>query len=194
MALTQLKNKSISSFDDRTGEAAACKMYYDTVRRELLRDYEWSFAKRDGRLPLLDIENSNWRYLYKYPDDCLYILTLYSAGSKSLFKSKLDYYDIFSPSEEVVAIGTNVGDAYLEYIYDARNVDKFPDDFISALTYKLAMRLALPLGASDNLFQYATNLYNDALGRASAANKNEDREKASFESGILKARDGGWDA
>ncbi len=82
---------SISSITERSAEAAACRLQYDSTLRTLLRAAHWSFAGRATNLALLKAmpgtpENTApwdgvwnpltmppppWLYSYGYPSDCL---------------------------------------------------------------------------------------------------------------------------
>ena len=189
MALDKLGVQSIRSFEDSTTQADMCKRYYDQARKEVLRAHDWTFAKRDVALALLDMKSGDWRYLYVYPRDCEKVITVYGEGQKGFYKGQMGYYDIFSPREELVVIGTDVGKAYLEYVYDAVNADKFSSEFVSVLTFKLACAMNA-LSASSGLLQENMSLYQDALRRATASNKNEVKEMVCYTSSIMDARNG----
>lgn len=187
MALDKLGVQSIRSFEDSTTQANMCSRYYDQARKEVLRAHDWTFAKRDEALALLNMESGSWQYLYVYPDDCEKVLTVYGEGQKRLYKGEMGHFDIFSPRSEVTVIGTDIGKAYLEYIYDVRNVDKFSSEFVSALTFKLACAMNT-LSASSSALEENMSLYQDALQRAAVSNRNEVKERVFFRSAVMDAR------
>ena len=191
MALSQLKCKLIFDLKGDTEEAAQCRLYYDTIRRNVLRLHPWNFAKKEKVLALTTHKSEFWKYSYVYPSDALYILSVFDSGNKELYRDMRGYYDIFIAEQERDLIGCNIDKAKIEYIYDVVNVSYFPDDFISLLVYRLAYTLAIPLAASSELQQLNYALYKEALSEARRKNRNELKEKARFESNILVARKGG---
>lgn len=74
MALSHLAiSREIAALDtERSQEAQACRRFYETVRKTVLRDYPWPFATKFATLALVeDDPNSEWDFSYRYPSDCL---------------------------------------------------------------------------------------------------------------------------
>lgn len=80
MALSEIGTQStIASFVEESNEAVQCALWYDTMRKRLLRAAQWGFARRQVVLTLLgDLipdDSSPYPYLfkYRYPSDALKI-------------------------------------------------------------------------------------------------------------------------
>ena len=52
-ALGFLGARSIAAEDENTPEALQCRLYWDSARRQALRDYPWAFAQRRAWLARL---------------------------------------------------------------------------------------------------------------------------------------------
>jgi hypothetical protein len=55
-ALDQLAQEPIDSFDDGTPASKACRRYFPSILRAMLRDHKWNFAYRRVYLPQLSQE------------------------------------------------------------------------------------------------------------------------------------------
>ena len=51
-ALGFLGARSVASERENTPEVLQCRLYWDSARRQVLRDFPWSFAKRRAWLAL----------------------------------------------------------------------------------------------------------------------------------------------
>lgn len=78
MALSEIGTQStISSFTDGSNEAIQCGLWYDTLRKRLLRAAQWGFARTQATLAqvadAIPDNTSPYPYLfsYTYPSDCL---------------------------------------------------------------------------------------------------------------------------
>lgn len=78
MALSEIGTQStISSFADGSNEAVQCNLWYDTLRRRLLRAAQWGFARRQVALTILgqlitdQTSPYPWLFKYAYPSDAL---------------------------------------------------------------------------------------------------------------------------
>lgn len=76
---------TITTFNDVTNESIQCALWYDKLRRQLLRTAPWGFCRRQVVLTQVgDLIPDNtspypWLYTYAYPADCLklrYLLRL----------------------------------------------------------------------------------------------------------------------
>ena len=50
MALAFIAKGRISSMDEQTEQARQCKLFYDIVKKDLLRNYTWGFAKKIDKI------------------------------------------------------------------------------------------------------------------------------------------------
>lgn len=73
MSLMHLSvGKQISSFNEKSEEARACALFYDTAKDEVLRAFAWPFATLTVSLQLVQQQPTpEWGYSYRLPSDCL---------------------------------------------------------------------------------------------------------------------------
>jgi hypothetical protein len=191
MALSQLKARSILSFDDNTEEAYQCRRMYDFCREALLRQCPWSFARRVVPLALTAHKSPLWRFLYAYPAGCLFVRRVFGAGE---FKDCQAAghggreWDVFGVSEAQKVIASNVPAAHLDYTHDVKDAENFPPDFVSALYYYLAAEMSMSLAADANLKQLNFRLMQNALQEGMKENGNESKERLERRSAVLEAR------
>lgn len=157
---------SISSFEDESREARACKQFYLVTRNSTLKGYDWNFAHKE-EIPLTLFKanpHPDWNYSYGYPADCLRVL--YFANN-----------DIYIPvvnDQGRAALYGNVMNATLTYT-TSQLVDSYPDDFGLAWSYQLAIAIA-PTLTEGNIRTLLTSLevlYSKAMGVATENNANE---------------------
>lgn len=143
--------KTISNFDtDRTAEAAACRLFYDQVREELLRSFPWPFAKRFAALAVVEEDPSDsWLFSYRYPTDALRLIDIFS-GTRVDSRATLVRYHVGRDGTGKL-IYTDQADAILNYIEDI-DAPYFDPDFTSAFSYLLASRIA-PLVTGGDQFK-----------------------------------------
>lgn len=82
MALGYIGKAPIVTIDDDSDNAMKCKLYYDNCRRQLLRSFEWNFARRQTQLERIDKELLGWSYVYNYPEDCLLVYSVFNQDSR----------------------------------------------------------------------------------------------------------------
>ena len=92
--------KEIANFEtERSEVAAACRRYYDIALQTMLTEFDWGFATRYVTLGLEEIEpNSEWRYSYRYPHDCLKVRRIISCetGDRSQLSRNFGNYSNYS--------------------------------------------------------------------------------------------------
>jgi hypothetical protein len=66
LALGMLGKPGITSLDDDSNEARACKAFYAPVRDAVLEDHVWTFAKRQYVLTTPDATAPLFKFLYRY--------------------------------------------------------------------------------------------------------------------------------
>lgn len=117
-----------------------CRLHLPQVRRSLLRLHPWNFAIRRVELPYSTQENVfGFTRRYSLPSDYLQLLTL--SGDKEGCQ-RIDRFKV-----EGQAVLCDSPRAFLEYVADVSCSEFWSTDFIECVTYKLAARLANPLGA-----------------------------------------------
>lgn len=134
-ALARLGEASISSIDDNSVAARACKLHYEPVRDKLLRSHRWNFATTRAVLSQLSpAPLFGWDYQYQIPADCLRVLDINDTADGDVI------------TDEWVVEGTkilsNADTINLVYIARIETVGLFDDLFADALSCKLAVRLS----------------------------------------------------
>lgn len=178
---------------ERSKEAKACRRFYDVVRDEVLRDFDWPFAKTTEALALVEdfsgVSDSDWTYAYRYPADAIAIrrVILGGAGRMEVQSSKVRY--LLGRDGSGVLIYTDLADASVEFTYREIDVTRFPPDFIAAFSHLLASRIG-PRIAGDKikLVEAQLPLYDYEIRKARANALNEQLPDVEPESEFLRAR------
>lgn len=191
LALGNIAKPEIQSIDEASAEAKACKQYYGHVLDTLLQSYPWRFAQTTQ--PLAAIANpkpDRWGFAYQRPTDCLKVLRVsdvydlpYSASDGSLIIAGSHAYDI-----EGDVVFCYVDPAYLTYTRRLSDPTKFPALFIEALSWHLAVRLAMPLTRDPKIRADAYQLAVQTTGQAGVADANEVREVDDAPARAIEAR------
>ncbi len=155
---------------ERSSAARACRLFYPEVLKELLRDFDWKFAKRVVALGLVE-ENPNdeWGYSYRYPSDCVRAIRILSGLRNDTIKTRIAY-DI-SSDDGGELIYTDAANAELAYTKFLDDPSKYPPDFTMALAYLLASRIAPKLVSTEPLsaVEDMLKLYEKQVGKAKSA-------------------------
>lgn len=189
MALSHIAKGRIMSLDDRTEEARQCKLHYDHLRRRLLRDYSWGFAKRVAVLALLDTKVPGWRFVYAYPKKCLAVRFVFNEAGAGAKEAEREGYDVCLVQDNVLAICCDVEDAFAEYTYDAVDAELFPPDFAEALSHLLASKVAMALTGNASLLQAQYQLYQAAIARSSATSARERERGPKYPDSYIRSRE-----
>lgn len=191
MALAYLGKPKIASVDEDSEPARQCKMFYPIAKRKLLRDYDWGFAKKVEPLGQLSYEHPRWSYVYAYPNKCVRAMKIYyvepdqSNGQQGVtvadlvvdFEKDPELFELYMANDNTVALGCNIPNAYIEYIYDADDAAVFPSDFFEALCHMLAFHIAIQLTGSMDMknaeFQLAERCVSSAKYHSSMERNRE---------------------
>ena len=68
-ALGFLGTRSVASEQENTPEALQCRLYWDSARRQVLRDFPWSFAQRRAWMALVPLPEGfapEFRFAYSW--------------------------------------------------------------------------------------------------------------------------------
>ena len=71
LALSNIRAGSINNINEKTVAAENCKLKYNVLRDQLLRDAPWKFAHVVEPLALLTVTLPGWTYAYQHPSDCV---------------------------------------------------------------------------------------------------------------------------
>jgi hypothetical protein len=173
----------------RTAEANLFRQLYDTIRRATLRDFPWGFAHKIAALGLIETDpNEEWLYSYRQPSDCLRDRKIQSGIRNDNRQSRVSYKT--GRDATGALIYTDREDAILEYTIDITEVELYPDDFVLALSLRLAMYAAPQICGEDpfKMGQRAGQMYKFEIDRAMNTSLNEQQEDQEPESELIRAR------
>lgn len=202
-ALAEIGARSeITSLADATPQAQACNLFYNALRKQLLRAAPWGFARRTLLLTELGRSTDDpnivpypWYVMYTHPSDCLkmrYILpppippTVDGAITPPAVGTVLPgpwcgpsrawRYLISvdtSTSPDRKVILSNVLDAYGVYTMDVTETSLFDPLYENALSMALASKLVMALTGNVGLKNSFWQLANEAVIAARVADGNE---------------------
>ena len=188
MALGYIAKTRITSLEDRTEEARMCKLYYDHLRKMLLRNYTWGFARRVAKLAKLDKKVLGFEHVYAYPAKCLATRFIYNEDGAKIKEYEREKYDVFILDNGVVALACDVEDAYAEYTQDVVDADTFNVDFVEALSRLLAYNICTSLTGNQNLAQEQYQIFQAMIANAKLANAQEKENTPHFDDAYVTVR------
>lgn len=157
----------IASLEENSEPARLCKLYFETVRRDVLSAHAWNFATRKRNLSLTGGQNRlGWQYAYAYPTDCLRAVRILQADRNAdPVRFKVGVSD--NLLEKIIL--TDEPNAQLEYVVNLTNVELFDPQATYMMTWGLSDAIATPLTQDDRRAQFANQKYT-ALKEAAKAN------------------------
>lgn len=171
MALAQLGQEAISSLKQDDERSRRCSLFYEPVKREILRTHNWAFACGRAPLALLDGEtDEEWPYMYAYPQDCLFLRKVFGRGRGARAAA---FKELYSAQLHARVICCAVPQARAEYTRDVTDENLFDPAFIKVFSLALAADLAVTLCADATLAQRVLQKYTLALDEARRSNMSE---------------------
>ncbi len=193
-ALLHLKNsKTLTDIDtDGSIQANVLLAFWDDAVEEVLRDFDWPFAKRIVDLALVEEDPDDgveWAYSYRWPSGCLrarYIVSGTVAVSTTTPKVAFE----IGGDDTGLLILTNEVDAVLAYTKSVDDVAAWSPRFRSCLSYLLAFKSAPTLCGADpsGLGNKAWAGYELELSKAKAEYLNERQHGQSREAEAIEGR------
>lgn len=145
-ALNLLGSDTISSFTDDSNDASTiCNNIYDTVKRQTLAMYPWSFALTKTQLARSSATPVNeWSYQYDIPSSAVAAAPLQVYNSSSTRVLPIQNYEIlYTTSGPTIA--TNEENIYIDYVTSDLSEGLMPSYFVQLLVYMMAWHLAEPV-------------------------------------------------
>lgn len=183
IALTKLGQNTIISFNDETENARKLNIIYYQTKKALLREHIWNFANRTEILTLTAIDDDNWKYIYIYPPNCLYIDKIFNISDEDLY---FDFEILNINNQKYIA--TNLEQARIKYICDIINPNVYDNLFIECLINKLAGDLAQSITGNLELSSIFYSLYQETLAKAKTFTVREKRKVFKKKNGYLECR------
>ncbi len=193
MALSRIGHDAINNLDEASEDARICKQFYDQARKATLRRWPWTFAVRRAQLALVaedPAEALEWKYKYRYPHRCLNLKRLYNADFDNI--PQYTQYKMSSDAEGRL-IYCNLASVWAEYIYDIEDCHLMDDEFVEALSWKLASDIAFKLTGSMGISQTCMQAYSAFFAEAGADDSNEQNLQDARLYGLAAARFTGLD-
>lgn len=195
MAISHLgSGKAIGDLDDeRSQEAAACRLFYDTSINSTLRDYDWNFARRIVQLTLVqDFRPKQypnlWNFSYREPAGIAAIRAIQPHTRIDLLVTQIPWEKMADDTGNLIM--TDSSGAYARVTKIITAIEQYPSDFVLAaslnLSYRIAPRLTNgdPLGLGKTSYQK----YLLDLTQAQKNNEVESRQDISPEGEFTDAR------
>ncbi len=164
----------ISSIDEGSAEANACRNHFAMVRDATLRAYDWNFARVTAALALLQNPPGRWAYKYALPTDCVRLRRLNDVPLLALPETFFEMAaDKDSTGGFIGVILTNA--PAVSAIYTAQVTDpvRWDQGFTDAVAYGLAARICYELSGKEDRVKTLTQLWQLNLNAATAAAANE---------------------
>lgn len=194
LALGNIGKDSISSIDEASAEARACKQFYDIVLSTALQSYTWRWAVKTEALAQKTNDRENrWLFAYQRPVDCLKIirvvdesLTDYMPYGDGIKAGGHDY------AVEGDTIYCDLSPAFLQYTQKLNDPARFPPLFVDAVAMALSARIAFTITRDLKIRADAVTLAGQAMEAARMADANEVRETSDWPSEAIEAREPGF--
>lgn len=176
MALGWLGARTIASQDENTQEAVQCRLFWDSARRQTLRDYPWNFAQRRAWLAEIPVPEGwelQYRHAYALPQDCVKAARVLEEGRRET-RFVLGY----DPAQGRGVLLSSAVSALLCYTADMPDISLGDDNFAHVLARRLAALAAVPLLKNNqSKVQELEQLYRAAIPNAVEADAGEGREE-----------------
>lgn len=160
MALAMLGIPLITSFEEENNNAKLCKMFFEPLRNQVLRDHTWSFARAEYDLQKLDQEFVNPAYPIRcaMPYDLIRCVGLSSGNPFQKFGREIHVKEL--PEK-------------LLYIRKVEDTESFDPTFVEALKFLLASEIGLSNTRDLNLVNYYRQQYQISLATARSIDSQE---------------------
>lgn len=188
LALSHVAQKPIVAITDISPQALAAMRIWDSSLREALRASKPGFATAVVALALHAVYVPlHWSYAYAYPSNCLAMNKVYNEGTVDPVIGE-EFRELYNPIDNTKVIVTNCESAYGEYTYLISDATLFDPTFVTALSYRLAADLAVPLVGDKALGESMDKKFMVAASECARHNSYEQRNPAKQKSVFLDAR------
>ena len=190
LALSNIGKTNIVALSEASAEARACNQFYEHSRDLLLQQYPWRFAGKTASLAeLTNDKPGRWAHAYQRPTDCLKVRWLRPSYSEDDYQPTTVKTETGYPHDiEGQTIYTDLSPAFLRYTQRLTDPTKFTALFIDALSWHLAVRLAMPLTRDPKARADAWAVAKQMQASAEMHDANEVRENSDHESDLIEAR------
>ena len=137
-----------------------------TIRRMMLRENLWSFAKKRVELSQLAADPVfGYDHAYGLPSDHIRLISVHPYdGEDSIVKYQLETLVVSLTNTR--AIITNADQVWLRYVYDVETLASWEADFYDAFAWRLSVEFASNIKKSTQLAQVNMAEYRKAISLA----------------------------
>lgn len=174
--------------------AQVCTVFYAPMLDYVLQDFPWRFAERRVMLASLGTPPVNWSYRYAYPSDCITAKYITRSGIRSARTDQMIPFQVGNGGA-VREIYCDLQDAELVYTARVTDLNQWGSIAVSALAYRLAAEIAMPMSVKPDIANSALSGYYREVSRAAAINLNEGTPDMPPISELITVRGGSanWD-
>lgn len=154
----------VQDFDtEKSKEAQAVRRFYELARMKVLRDYDWPFANTVEFLALLanppglTQPTVEWTYAYRYPASAIAVRRILNQATRVDTVNSRVIYSIGRDSVGRI-IYSSLATAQIQYTYNETDPERFPPDFVVALSFYLAFLIG-PRVAGGDQYKLADRAY-----------------------------------
>lgn len=188
LALSYLaKGRIMSMTEEKSEEARQCKLHYENCRKRLLSSYTWGFAKSVVRLARLAVAVPGWEYIYAYPQNCLRLNLIFDEQNARNKETDITDYETINVGT-TKAIATDIENAWVEYVADEKDPERFSVEFVEALARMLAYSMAMVLTGNAQLMQTNYQLMQASVQEAKTISATERERKTEYPTTYADAR------
>lgn len=191
LALSHLGHgKELADIDTDVGAVpSALRRFYDIARKQTFRAFPWSFARKFYTLNLVE-ENptTEWTYSYRYPSDCLAFRKILSGTRRDNRETRIKYE--LASDDDGKLIYSDEASAVGEYTRDITDGQFYSEDFVMAMSYRLAYLIAPRVAGIDaaSLRREMKAMFEEAIVEAQGMDLNEQSFDEEPEAENIRAR------
>jgi hypothetical protein len=161
----------IASLTEASPEAEQVNLVFDNVRDMVLREHPWKFARKYSTpASLSGVVPGNWDYMFSYPSDALRVLRIVNPLGDDQPPIR---FEIARNSSDARVILCNESEPTLEYTQQITDPQQFDPQFITALAYRLAQYIAMPITGDRQIMADMKQLADAEISKAQATDANE---------------------
>ena len=150
LALSKLGAERITSLTDGTQEAITANLFYNPIRKELLSQHNWSFARKRASLAaLVDAPAYGFKYQYELPSDFLSLISITEYFPPHNYDTIRNNNNSDYSIEEGRILTDNEAPLKMLYTFDVVDTEKFSPSFAIYLSTSLAMHMCEQITQSN---------------------------------------------
>lgn len=187
MALAQLGEAPITSITNpQTRNEELCALYYDSLRRAILEEAQWSFAIRRVAIEGVVLPEPAWGYSQQHlvPEDTLRILFVGQQQNERKY-SRFDW------RLEDGVILSNAENIFIRYTADEQDPNKFSNNFIQCFQVRFAAEMCIAVTENRALRSDLYRLYEEKLQTAVTLDSMQGRSEKLLTGQLLNNRQSG---